>query len=157
MVGRVKWLSKHFATLTTFLSPRNQFRQIHVVVRDERLSGVVVLTGIEQRIDEQLRIVEEGARRFGEEIDLRRMGVKDQERAFATKQGQSKYALIGEPKTPNIAVARGIVTAGIEEYLKDTLGAEFLIRQQIDQNLPAPAKQDAVDRAAMFQALKSRT
>ena len=42
------------------------------------------------------------------------------------------------------------------QRLQETLRTKFFKGEQVDQNLPPPAQQQAVDRTGMFQAFKSR-
>ncbi len=77
--------------------------------------------------------------------------MKDHKQAISTKDRQDMTSVIPKPKSLHQTIpATAKMIAGIMQGLKQLIGAESFIRQQIQQHLTTPAEQDTIDGTAIF-------
>ena len=119
------------------------------------LGSSVVGVWIQQGVDEELTVIEKSLGGPEQEVSLNRPRVKNDQNAVATKHHESMAGVVAEPKG-----LHGTVTAtremvpGIMDGLQKFFRTEFFKGQKIQQQLPPPAKQNAIDGTAVFEALQ---
>lgn len=151
--GRIQFARQH-----GILSVCDEFREIRGALR-ERLRVITArVLRIEHGIDEQLCVIEEGGGGAAQKINLGSLRVQDEQGGLAMKQGKREHALEAKPERFHLTIpAAGKMAARIEQHMKGSLRTEVLIRQQIDEDLPPPAEQQAIDGARVLQTLQRRT
>jgi hypothetical protein len=118
----------------------------------------IVWRRLEQRIHQELRVLQKGQSGAAHKIHLRGVCVQRDQQALSLKQSQNKDTLIAKPKRFHVTITTTAkVRARIMHGLQETLSAKLLKWEQVDQNLPPPAQQQTIDRAGVFQSFEGRT
>ena len=106
-------------------------------------AGDFIFTWVEEGSDEELAIVEEGEGGLLEEVDFVGAGVDECDGAIAVRDGEKEGAVESKPEGVDFAVAIFEVFPGVIDEVEEAIDPEVLIRGEVEQGLPAPAKADA--------------
>lgn len=95
---------------------------------------------MKERINEQLGVLKEGEPGATEEIHLGSMSMEGDEETVALEEGEDKDPLEAEPERADVAItAAGEVGLSIMQDMQNTLGAELLEGEEVNEDLAAPA------------------
>jgi hypothetical protein len=118
-------------------------------------AGDGVISRVEQGLNEELAVVQEGEGGLFEEIDLMSAGMNEGKGALAMRDGEEEGAVEAKPEGAHLAVAITEVIAGIVEDVEETVDAEVLVGGEIEEELAAPAEADAGKGTGVLEALNS--